>query len=63
MIKTKCPFWHYGRGSKITCKYGTIIRYDYGTIEKMKLHRDKYCDSMSYNDCSIYKALTEETTK
>jgi hypothetical protein len=60
MIKTKCPFCHYGRGRIITCKYGTLIKYDYGSVEKMKSQRDNYCDSMSYKDCQFYKALNKE---
>ena len=60
MIKTKCPLWHYGRSRIITCKYGTLIKHDYGSVENMKSQRDNYCDSMRYKDCQFYKALTKE---
>ena len=60
MTKTKCPFWHYGRVRIITCKYCTIIKHEYKTVENMNAHRDEYCDSTSYKYCRFYEVLKKE---
>lgn len=60
MTKIKCPLWKSNRGSAITCKYGTVVRIDYGTAEKMKLYKGTYCESMNYKNCPIFQTLNKE---
>ena len=59
MSLLKCPLFCKYRGNVITCRNERATKEEFSSREEAVQHRKRYCETMDYDKCPIYKRKVE----
>jgi len=59
MSLLKCPLFWYRKGNMIKCRNKIVTREEFESKEEAVQHRKRYCETMDYEKCPIYKRKVE----
>lgn len=60
MTRIKCPLYKRSYNARIFCENDKKLCYGFASEEIFNKHREVFCKTMLYKQCSNYINLTEE---